>query len=131
MKKSHLNAVVPDTKRLEQATAWHLDEHDRVFSFVKNEGMGFGIPYLHNGERHEYMPDFVIRLTGDEECYLILETKGYDELKEVKKSAAKRWVAAVNADGKYGCWEYVMVSHRNEIDGAVNAAFTTPAAPRI
>ena len=126
IKKSHLNAVVADTKRLEQAAAWHLDKHDRVFSFAKNERMGFAIPYLHNGERHEYLPDFVIRLEGDEERYLILETKGYDELKEVKRSAAERWVAAVNADGKYGRWEYVMVSHRNEIDDAVTAAFPTP-----
>ena len=130
IKKSHINAVVADTKRLEQAAAWHLDKHDRVFSFAKNERMGFAIPYLHNGERHEYLPDFVIRLTGDEERYLILETKGYDELKEVKRSAAERWVAAVNADGKYGRWEYVMVSHRNEIDDAVTAAFPVPA-PRV
>ena len=44
--KSHINAVVPDTKKLEQSAAWCLDQHPRVFSFAKNEGMGFGIPYL-------------------------------------------------------------------------------------
>jgi type III restriction enzyme len=30
--------------------------------------------------------------------YLILETKGFDELADVKSAAAQRWVTAVNAD---------------------------------
>lgn len=29
-------------------------------------------------------------------------TKGYDPLEDVKRAAAERWVAAVNADGAYG-----------------------------
>ena len=34
---------------------------------------------------------------------LILETKGgRDEVADVKAQAAERWVAAVNADGRYG-----------------------------
>jgi len=37
---------------------------------------------------------------------LILETKGWDPLEEVKREAAERWVAAVNADGTYGHWHY-------------------------
>ena len=112
--KSHINAVVPDTKKLEQSAAWCLDQHTRVFSFAKNEGMGFGIPYLHNGETHDYIPDFLIRLQ-DGDRYLILETKGYDELKDIKQSAAERWVAAVNADRNYGQWQYAMASNIEEI----------------
>ncbi|MDD9886461.1 MAG: DEAD/DEAH box helicase family protein, partial [Gammaproteobacteria bacterium] len=118
--KSHINAVVPDTNKFEQSAAWHLDNHPRVFSFAKNEGMGFGIPYLHNGESHDYMPDFLVRLQ-DEGHYLILETKGYDELKEIKKSAAERWVAAVNADGRHGRWQYEMVSEIAQIGGILDS----------
>lgn len=116
--KSHINAVVPDTRKLEQSAAWRLDKHPKVFSFAKNENMGFGIPYLHNGESHNYMPDFLVRLDDekDKNRYLILETKGYDELKDVKQQAAKRWVEAVNADGKYGQWSYAMVSKAEEIN---------------
>ena len=112
--KSHINAMVPDTKKLEQSAAWCLDQHPRVFSFAKNEGMGFGIPYLHDGETHDYIPDFLVRLQ-DEEHYLILETKGYDELKDIKQSAAERWVAAVNADRNYGQWQYAMAYNVEEI----------------
>ena len=42
-------------------------------SFVKNAGLGFAIPWLHNGEHHEYLPDFIVRLVGGGERYLILE----------------------------------------------------------
>ena len=123
VKKSHLNAVVPDTKRLEQSTAWYLDQHEDVAAFVKNEGMGFGIPYTHNGEMHEYMPDFLVRLQDG--SHLILETKGFDELKEVKKSAAERWTTAVNADGGHGRWHYRMIKSSAEVksllDGLGNA----------
>lgn len=36
---------------------------------------------------------------------LLVETKGYDELAEVKAAAAERWVGAVNADGQHGTWK--------------------------
>ena len=36
------------------------------------------------------------------------ETKGFDELAEIKAAAAERWVSAVNADGKFGRWRYAM-----------------------
>ena len=128
--KSHINAVVPDTKKLEQLAAYHLDKNPLVFAFAKNEGMGFGIPYLHNNEPHDYRPDFLIRLnadkthheTDDKASYLILETKGFDELKEIKRSAAERWVAAVNAEGTHGHWQYCMVSKADEINGVVDDA---------
>lgn len=38
------------------------------------------------------MPDFIFRLQSDDPVYLILETKGYDPLEEVKRHAAERWV---------------------------------------
>jgi len=45
----------------------------------------------------------------------------YNPLKEVKQSAAERWVAAVNADGAHGRWCYRVVSKASEIDAAVSA----------
>jgi type III restriction enzyme len=105
---THLNYVVPDTKRWEQSAAYRIDTHEATAAFVKNAGLGFAIPYLFNGEMHEYIPDFIVRLTGDGERYVILETKGYDPLEDVKRAAAERWCAAVNADGAYGHWSYAV-----------------------
>ena len=70
-------------------------------AFVKNAGLGFAIPYLHNGEHHEYLPDFIVRLAGEGERCLILETKGHDPFEKEKTQAARRWVRAVNADGGF------------------------------
>ena len=51
--KSHVNYVVADTKRWEQATAYYLDKNPSVQAFVKNAGLGFAIPYLHNGQMQD------------------------------------------------------------------------------
>lgn len=120
----HLNYVVADTKKWEQAAAYFIDTHPAVDAFVKNEGLGFAIPYFHNGQNHDYMPDFVLRLkSADEETnYLILETKGFDPLAEVKRAAAVRWAKAVDTDGRYGHWKYAMAKNPNEVGPAIEAA---------
>jgi len=120
--RSHLNYVVADTKRWEQSAAYFIDTHKAVKSFVKNSGLGFAIPYLHNGQMHDYMPDFIIELEAQAERHLILETKGYDPLKEVKKAAAERWVNAVNADGKFGDWAFKMAEHPTDVSGILKQA---------
>lgn len=120
--RSQVNYVVPDTKRWEQSAAYYIDKHKAVYSFVKNAGLGFAIPYLHNGQMHDYMPDFIIRLKEDSPAHMILETKGYDPLEDVKRAAAERWVSAVNAEGSYGRWEYRIAKKTTEVNGIITAA---------
>ncbi len=107
--KSHVNYLVADTKRWEQQAAQYLDGSPYVTSWVKNAGLGFGIPYEHDSMRHEYLPDFIVRLVGEQLRHVIVETKGYDPLADVKRAAAERWVRAVNADGSWGEWHYRLV----------------------
>lgn len=120
--KSHVNYVVADTKRWEQSAAYYIDRHPQTEAFVKNAGLGFAIPYFHNGEPHDYLPDFIIRLKGPEPHHLILETKGFDDLEEVKRAAAERWVAAVNADGTYGLWSYAVAKKPEEVERILSGA---------
>ena len=89
VRRSHLNYIVADTSQWEQSAAYLIDHHPAVAAFVKNEGLGFAIPYFHNGQDHDYYPDFIIRLASEPACHLILETKGFDPLEEVKKAAAE------------------------------------------
>jgi type III restriction enzyme len=126
--RSHVNAVVPDTAKWEQSAAYQIDRHKQVKSFVKNAGLGFAIPYLHNGEQHEYIPDFIIRLAVAEPRYLILETKGYDLLQDVKEQAALRWLRAVNGTGSFGHWAYAMVTDIANVDEAVSQAVARGAS---
>lgn len=122
---SHLNYVVADTKTWEQAAAYYIDHHNEVAAFVKNQGLGFAIPYMDNGQLHDYIPDFIIRLTNGD--HLVLETKGYDEREAVKRAAAQRWVDAVNAEGSFGSWSYAVARNPNEVPGAIDDAASRAA----
>ena len=68
------------------------------------------------------MPDFIIRLKTSPPSHLILETKGFDPREEVKRAAAERWVAAVNADGTYGIWRYALAKKTTEVSALIDAA---------
>jgi type III restriction enzyme len=122
--RCHLNYVVPDTGKWEQQAAYTLDTHPAVKAFVKNAGLGFAIPYFDNGQDHDYYPDFLIRLACEAPCHLILETKGYDPLEEVKRAAAERWVAAVNAEGSFGHWQFALVKKVSVVGVVVAAALS-------
>jgi type III restriction enzyme len=106
----------------QQSAAYILDSHPLVAAFVKNAGLGFAIPYVHNGQPHDYVPDFIVRLKLDPPVHLILETKGFDSLEEVKVAAAKRWVAAVNADGTFGAWRYELTKRISDIPALLAGA---------
>lgn len=102
--------------------AYLIDTHPTTQAFVKNAGLGFAIPYVHNGETHEYVPDFIVRLIGQGERHLIVEVKGFDELEEVKRAAAHRWVDAVNAEGSFGRWGYVVAKGISRVRDLISAA---------
>jgi type III restriction enzyme len=121
----HLNYIVPDTERWEQSAAYYIDKHPATAAFVKNAGLGFAIPYFHNGQSHDYEPDFIVRLTTESTQplrHVIVETKGYDPLRDVKRAAAERWVAAVNTDGRYGYWQYALVNDPARVVGLLDGA---------
>jgi type III restriction enzyme len=115
---SHVNYVVADTAAWEQQAAFYIDHHPSVIAFVKNAGLGFTVPYMYNGEMHDYVPDFIVRMNianASGQVNLVLETKGYDPLRDVKEAAAVRWVNAVNADGGFGAWEFRMANSVSDV----------------
>ncbi len=120
--RSHINFVVADTNRWEQSASAKLDKNPHVKAFIKNASLGFAIPYLHNGQMHDYLPDFLVRLSDEPLYTMILEVKGRpDPLEAVKAEAAQRWVNAVNAEGSFGRWGYAIVHDPREVTDAINA----------
>ena len=120
--KSHLNYVVADTKKWEQSAAFQIDKSSAVQAFVKNASLGFAIPYLHNGQMHDYVPDFIIKFESLEFRHLILEIKGYDPLEEIKTAAAERWINAVNSDSRFGKWQYKLIKKISDVGPYLRAA---------
>jgi type III restriction enzyme len=133
--KSHLNHVVLDGPRgssWEEGLAQALEQDPRIRSYVKNERLGFAIPYVHEGRTHEYVPGFLACLVtepGDAERTLIIEVSGTRKapgLTAAKADTARhQWCAAVNNWGEFGRWGYVEVHQpadagpllRDAIDG--------------
>lgn len=124
--RTHVNFVVADTARWEQEAAYYLDTHPSVDAFVKNAGLGFAVPYLYNGEQHDFEVDYLVRLKaaggGPVFGHLLLETKGYDPRADVKEAAARRWCDAVTAEGSYGRWVFRMVRQAMKVPVAVDEA---------
>ena len=125
-KKSPINLVVLDGVRgntWEEKVAALLEANDDVHSYVKNDHLGFEIPYVHAGKSHQYIPDFLVRLKRQEEedvdRTLIIEVSGGQKspgpTTAKAETARNQWCTAVNNDGDWGRWGYV------EIDNMVNA----------
>ena len=131
--KSHLNHVVLDGVRgnsWEEGLAQLLEGDQRVRGYVKNERLGFTIPYVHEGRTHEYVPDFLVRLVpkseDDVERTLIVEVSG--SRKSPGPTAAKadtarnQWCAAVNNWGEFGRWGYVEVHNPADASALLDEA---------
>lgn len=146
--KSHVNYVVADTEEWEQGVAKRLEQMPEVLAYVKNQNLGFTIPYEYQGVSRQYIPDFVVKLDmslrgdalppkqspNDEEVasgyrprndilYLLIEVTGKkDDKKALKvKTAREMWIPAVNNSGKYGTWAMLEVQDIHETMNLIRA----------
>lgn len=127
VEKCHLNAMVADTRKWEQSAAFALDSHAAVESWVKNDHLGFAIPYRKRDIAAKYLPDFVVTL--DSGLRVIVEVKGRrDDEADVKAKAAERWVEAVNATAAHGRWAYVLVEDPQRLSRVIDALVTEDGA---
>ena len=103
-KKSHINQVVFDST-WEASEAFELDRNPDVIAWAKNDHLGFTISYVYRGVIHKYYPDFLIKLKNG--TTHVLEVKGKDDQQNrTKREYLKEWVEAVNADGRFGKWNW-------------------------
>jgi len=110
--KCHVSHVVADTASWEQKMAYSLEEMDEVISYVKNQGLGFTIPYAINGEEKNYVPDFIARIRQNGEILnLIIEVSGQKRKgKEAKVPTARNlWIPAINNHGGFGKWGFIEI----------------------
>ncbi|MEI6796838.1 MAG: DEAD/DEAH box helicase family protein [Methanomassiliicoccales archaeon] len=114
--KCQINYVAADTNSYEQKTAMVLEELDFVLRYVKNDHMGFFVPYTYQGAEHNYIPDFVAVVDDghgvDDPLNLIIEVTGQrDTDKEAKVSTARElWVPAVNNCKRFGRWAFFEIT---------------------
>jgi len=89
-----------------------------VRAYAKNQGIGFRIPYTHDGRAGNYYPDLIVKLDDGrgpaDLLNLILEVSGQKEREKDAKvqTATTMWVPGVNNLGTFGRWAFL------EIDGS-------------
>ena len=104
-RKCHINYAVLDSD-WEGELCRILEENPHVTAYVKNQNLGFRIPYLQGADPHEYIPDFIVRL--DDGRNLILEVKGFknEHVNDKKSTTENYWIPAVNKLGSFGTWAF-------------------------
>ena len=116
--KSHVNYVVADTEEWEQGVAKKLEQMPEVLAYVKNQNMGFAIPYEHQGVAHYYVPDFVVKLEMPDKSVLnlLIEVTGRKDDKKITKIKIARdfWIPAVNNAEKFGQWSVIEIQNIHE-----------------
>ncbi len=126
--KCHISHVVADTDSWEQKTAQALEQMDEVIAYVKNHYLDFTIPYIdHNGERRQYVPDFIVRIRSGESdstdgiVNLILEVSGMPREDKVQKvnTIKNMWLPAVNGCGEFGKWEFLEITDPWNIQNSI------------
>jgi type III restriction enzyme len=132
---SHVTLDGRDGNTWEQLMAAELELNKRVHSYVKNDHLGFVIPYVHKGRSHAYWPDFLVRLVrkdGDgAQRTLIIEVSGSQKspgpMTQKAVTARDSWCVAVNNHGGFGRWGYVEMTDpytfREQLDEAIQALY--------
>ena len=113
--KCHINYVAADSS-WEPKVAQTLEEMDEVVAYVKNHQLGFHIPYTLDGQEHNYVTDYIVRIDDghgpDDLLNLIVEVSGEARKDKAAKVAAARnlWVPAVNNHGGFGRWAFLEIT---------------------
>ncbi len=109
--RCHVNWVILDSG-WEGEFCRVAESHPRVKAYVKNQNLGFEVPYRHGSEMRRYLPDFIVLVDdghGEEDLlHLVVEIKGYrgEDAKEKKETMVTYWVPGVSNLGSYGRWAF-------------------------
>ena len=137
--KCHVSHVVADSG-WEIEVAHRLEAMDEVASYVKNQGMGFTIPYTKDGQQRQYVPDFIARVRDlrterypDDLLNLVIEVSAtggpanaITKDKEAKVATARDlWVPSVNAHGGFGRWAFVEVTDPADVYATIRGVLPT------
>ena len=110
-RRCHVNYVICDSD-WEAEFCRVAEAHPRVRAYVKNQNLGFEVPYRFGSEARRYLPDFIVLVDdgrGDDDLLrLVVEIKGYrgEDAKDKKETMETYWVPGVNRLGSFGRWAF-------------------------
>jgi type III restriction enzyme len=121
--KCHVEYVTADSN-WEHVLSERLEGMPEVRAYVKNQGLGFTIPYTVDAKERTYLPDFIARIDdghGDDLLNLVLEVTGQVRPDKVERVATvqARWVPGVNALGRFGRWDFIEITDPWNAENAI------------
>jgi type III restriction enzyme len=135
-KKSHVNWAILDSD-WEGEFCRVAEAHPQVLAYVKNQGLGFEVPYRFGSTTRRYLPDFIILVDDghgkDDPLHLVVEIKGYrgEDAKEKKLTMDSFWIPGVNHAGSFGRWAFAEFTEVFEIEKAFNEMLLSMASGGI
>ena len=120
-RKCQINWVVTDSD-WEAEFCRVVESHPQVRAYVKNQALGFEVPYLYGSTPRRYLPDFIVQVDDGhpDPLNLIVEIKGYrgEDAKEKKATMETFWIPGVNYLGAYGRWAFAEFTDVFDMDAA-------------
>lgn len=110
-RRNHINWVVCDSD-WEAEFCRIAEAHPAVVRYVKNQGLGFEVPYLDGATPRMYWPDFIVLLDDghgrDDLLQVVIEVKGFRNENAVTKANTMKtyWIPGVNHLREYGRWAF-------------------------
>jgi type III restriction enzyme len=109
-RRCHVNWVVLDSD-WEAEFCRVVESHPRVKAYIKNQGLGFEVPYRYGSTMRKYLPDFIAQVDDGRAdlLNLVVEVKGYrgEDAKEKKATMETYWIPGVNNLSTHGRWAFV------------------------
>ena len=90
-----------------------VENTHRVRAYVKNQGLGFEVPYRDGTDARIYLPDFILLLDdgrGDDDLlHVVVEIKGFrrESVKDKTSTMENYWIPGVNSLGSFGRWVFI------------------------
>jgi type III restriction enzyme len=131
--KCHVSHVA-EHSAWESKVAAVLEHLPTVHSYVKNDHLGFVIPYTLDGDQRDYEPDFLVRINDghgpDDLLNLIVEVSGAARRDKTAKVETARllWVPAVNNHGGFGRWDFLEITDPYTAGSTLRAALRDRAS---
>jgi type III restriction enzyme len=134
--KCQIDRIVMDSD-WEAACAQTLEEMPEVLRYVRNEKLGFEVPYVDGSEEHRYRPDFIAVVDdghgADDPLQLVLEVKGQRKPSDDAKHGTMRalWLPAVNALRRFGRWQFLMMDGPYEVADKIHETISPRQAAEL
>lgn len=124
--RCHVNLTTCDSSW--EADFCHLVEKSYwVRAYVKNEGLGFEVPYRTGTKAGIYRPDFIFLLDDgkgeDDPLHIVVEIKGYrrEDASDKASTMENYWIPGVNSLGTLGRWAFIELGGAYGMEGGFDA----------